>query len=230
MTSTSGAATAAPPTMRYLVVAVLFVACLIAANVIATKIVTLAGVTLSAAIVIFPLSYILGDILTEVYGFARTRTVIWLGFAGNLIAVGAIWLGGLLPAAPFWPNQAAYDAILGATPRILAASFVAYLIGEFANAYVLARMKIATQGRHLWARIIGSTLIGQGLDTAVFLAIAFAGVLPTGALLSLIVAQWLAKSAYEALATPLTYAAVNYLKRVDRSDVYDRGTRFSPLG
>lgn len=230
MTSTPGAATAAPPTTRYVVVAVLFVACLITANVIATKIVTLAGVTLSAAIVIFPVSYILGDILTEVYGFARTRTVIWLGFVGNLIAVAAIWLGGLLPTAPFWPNQAAYEAILGATPRILAASFVAYLIGEFANAYVLARMKIATHGRHLWARTIGSTLVGQGLDTAVFLAIAFAGVIPTGALLSLIVAQWLAKSAYEALATPLTYGAVAYLKRVDKSDVYDRDTRFSPLG
>ncbi len=230
MTSTSGAAPAAPPTIRYVVVVALFVACLITANVIAAKIVTVAGVTLSAAIVIFPVSYILGDILTEVYGFARTRTVIWLGFAGNLIAVGAIWLGGLLPAAPFWPNQAAYDAILGATPRILLASFVAYLIGEFANAYVLAKMKIATQGRHLWARTIGSTLIGQGLDTAVFLAIAFAGAIPTAALLSLIVAQWLAKSAYEALATPLTYGAVAYLKRVDRSDVYDRDTRFSPLG
>ncbi|MSP52251.1 MAG: VUT family protein [Alphaproteobacteria bacterium] len=227
------AATAGAPASyshRYVVVVALFVSCLIAANVIAIKIVSVAGLTLSAAIVIFPVSYILGDVLTEVYGFARARSVIWLGFAGNVLTVAAIWLAGLLPAAPFWPDQAAYDAILGATPRILVASFIAYLIGEFANAYLLAKMKVATAGRHLWARTIGSTLVGQGFDTLVFLVVAFAGVIPAPALLGSILTQWLAKSSYEALATPITYIVVNYLKRADRSDVYDRDTRFTPIG
>jgi len=143
--------------------------------------------------------------------------------------VAAIWAGGALPAVGFWKDQDAYDQILGAAPRILAASFIAYLIGEFTNSYVLAKMKIATNGRFLWARTIGSTLVGQGLDSAVFIAIAFIGILPTPALVTAIVTQWLFKSAYEACATPVTYSVVNYLKRSEGIDVYDRDTKFNPL-
>ena len=154
---------------------------------------------------------------------------IWLGFAANLVVVAAIWAGGALPAAGFWKGQEAYDQILGAAPRILAASFIAYLIGEFTNAYVLAKMKIATNGRFLWARTIGSTLVGQGLDSTIFIAIAFIGILPTPALVTAIVTQWLFKSAYEACATPVTYGVVNYLKRREGVDVYDRDTKFNPL-
>ncbi len=145
------------------------------------------------------------------------------------MAVVAIYVGGYLPAAGFWPDQAAYDKILGATPRILAASFVAYLIGEFANTIIMSRLKVAMAGRHLWLRAIGSTLVGQGLDSLVFISIAFVGVIPTSVLLGTIVTQWLVKSAYEALATPLTYAMVGFLKRREGIDVYDRQVRFNPF-
>jgi uncharacterized integral membrane protein (TIGR00697 family) len=143
--------------------------------------------------------------------------------------VAAIWIGLVLPAASFWDGQEAYQRILGATPRILGASFLAYLVGEFANAAVLAKMKVATGGRWLWARTIGSTLVGQGLDSTIFITLAFAGVIPLEALVAAIVTQWLVKSAYEAAATPLTYAVVGYLKRSEGIDTYDRDTRFSPL-
>lgn len=214
---------------RFITLVALFVTCLIAANITAVKLVSLYGLLLPAAIVIFPISYILGDVLTEVYGFRQARRVIWLGFLCNLIVVAAIWVGLMLPAASFWDGQEAYERILGATPRILAASFLAYLVGEFANAFVLAKMKIATEGRFLWARTIGSTLVGQGLDSLVFITLAFAGVIPLGALVAAIVTQWLVKSAYEAAATPVTYLVVGYLKRSEGLDTYDRDTRFSPL-
>ena len=150
---------------RFITCTGLFVTCLLTANVIAAKLVVVGGLTLTAGIVIFPISYVLGDVLTEVWGYAATRRVIWLGFACNALMVLAIWLGGELPAAPFWRGEPAYQEILGHTPRILVASFVAYLIGEFANAFVLAKLKIATQGRWLWMRTIGSTVVGQALDS-----------------------------------------------------------------
>lgn len=213
----------------FLLVAALFVTCLIVSNIIAVKLIEVAGLILPAAIIIFPISYILGDVLTEVYGYARARQVIWLGFLCNLVAIIAVTIGGQLPAAGFWSGQAAWDAILGYAPRILAASFIAYLIGELANAYVLARLKVAMEGRHLWVRTIGSTLVGQLLDSAVFITIAFAGVLPGEALIGAVITQWLVKSAYEALATPLTYAVVGFLKRVDDVDVYERDLHFRPF-
>jgi uncharacterized integral membrane protein (TIGR00697 family) len=213
----------------FLLVAALFVTCLIVSNIIAVKVIDVAGMILPAAIIIFPISYILGDVLTEVYGFARARQVIWLGFLCNLFAVVAISLGGLLPAAVFWEGQGAWDMILGAVPRILVASFLAYLVGELVNSYVLARLKVAMEGRHLWVRTIGSTLAGQLLDSAIFITIAFAGIMPLPVLLGAIITQWLVKSAYEALATPLTYAAVAFLKRADDIDVYDRDLNFRPF-
>jgi uncharacterized integral membrane protein (TIGR00697 family) len=213
----------------FLLVTTVFITCLITANIIAVKLFSVAGLVLPAAVIIFPISYIVGDVLTEVYGYQRARQVIWLGFFCNLIAVVAIWLGGVLPPASFWDGQAAYDQILGYTPRLLAASFLAYLAGEFANSFVLAKMKIFTKGRWLWTRTIGSTLVGQGLDSLVFISGAFLGTIPLAGLGSAIVTQWLAKSAYETLATPLTYAVVNFLKRQEGADVYDYGTKFNPL-
>ncbi|HZT19245.1 MAG TPA: queuosine precursor transporter [Dongiaceae bacterium] len=213
----------------FVAVATLFVTCLIVSNVIAVKLAMVQGVVLPAAIVIFPVSYLLADVLTEVYGYRAARRVIWLGFFCNLLAVAAIWVGGLLPAAPFWGGQVAYEQILGATPRILLASFIAYLAGEFANTMIMSRLKLAMAGRHLWARAIGSTLVGQGLDSAVFISIAFSGLMPLPALLGAIVTQWLVKSAYEALATPLTYAMVGFLKRREGIDTYDRGISFNPF-
>jgi uncharacterized integral membrane protein (TIGR00697 family) len=213
----------------FIVVVALFITCLITANIIAVKLIAVFGLVLPAAIIVFPISYILGDVLTEVYGYRQARSVIWLGFACNLILVMAVWLGGLLPAASFWDGQSAYARILGYTPRILLASFLAYLVGEFSNSFVLAKMKIATNGRHLWTRTIGSTLVGQGLDSMVFITLAFAGTIPLSGLFSAIITQWLVKTAYEAALTPVTYKTVNFLKRREGLDVYDYETRFNPL-
>ena len=207
----------------------LFVTVLIISNIVAVKVVTLGPLVVTAAIVLFPVSYILADVLTEVYGYAVARRVIWIGFLCNLVAVLAIMIGGLLPAAPFWQGQDAYAAILGFSARLLAASFVAYLGGEFLNAFVLAKLKLRTGGRHLWLRTIGSTLVGQALDSSVFVVVAFAGVLPGDALVATVLSQWAAKSLYEALATPLTYLVVRFLKRSEGVDHYDRDTRFNPL-
>lgn len=213
----------------FIAVVAVFITCLLTANIIAVKLINVFGFVVPAAVVIFPISYIFGDVLTEVYGYRVARRVIWLGFACNLLAVIAIWLGLVLPAASFWGGQAAYEQILGYTPRLLAASFLAYLVGEFANAFVLAKMKIATGGRWLWSRTIGSTVVGQALDSAVFISLAFAGTIPLAGLGSAIVTQWAFKSAYEALATPLTYKVVNFLKRQEGLDTFDRDTRFNPL-
>jgi len=222
----------------YSLVTAVFVTCLIVSNIIAVKLAAIGPWFLPAAVIIFPISYIFGDVLTEVYGYARARQVIWTGFGCNLLAVLAIWIGGLLPAAPFWnanvydapaAAQQAYDAILGFTPRLLVASFVAYLVGEFLNSFVIAKLKIATNGRQLWLRTITSTLVGQLADSGIFIVVAFAGVIPGAALGQLVVTQWLFKSAYEALATPLTYVVVNFLKRAENEDYYDRETNFNPM-
>src|SRR2546422_8159500 len=214
---------------RFVPLAALFVTCLLTANTLAAKLVTVGGVVLSAAIVIFPVSYIVGDVLTEVWGYGPARRVIWLGFGCNALMVAAIWLGGEIPAAPFWKGEAAYSEILGQTPRVLVASFVAYLAGEFANSFVLAKMKILTPGRWLWTRTIGSTVVGQALDSTVFVALAFAGSVPPGVLLGIMAGQWIVKVLYEAAATPLTYAAVAWLKGSEGIDVYDDATDFNPI-
>ena len=214
---------------RFVVVATLFITCLIVANIIVVKQISIGGFVLPAAIIVFPISYIIGDVLTEVYGYQQARRVIWLGFLCNLITVLAIWLAKIIPPAPVFDAQSAYERILGSTPRFLLASFVAYLVGEFANSFVLAKMKIATGGRWLWTRTIGSTLVGQGLDSLVFITLAFVGTIPLAGLASAVVTQWLVKSAYEAAATPLTYLVVNFLKRQEGLDVYDYDTQFNPL-
>jgi hypothetical protein len=213
----------------FVLVVAVFITALLVANIIAVKLIGIAGLVIPAGTIIFPISYICGDVLTEVYGYHRARMVIWLGFACNLLAVGAIWLAQVAPGAEFWEAQAAYERILGFAPRLLLASFCAYLIGEFANSFVLAKMKVLTQGRMLWARTIGSTFVGQGLDSLAFVTIAFIGTLPLAGLAATIVTQWLLKVVYEAIATPLTYVVVNFLKRQEGIDVYDHETAFNPL-
>ncbi|MGZ3593700.1 MAG: queuosine precursor transporter [Syntrophales bacterium] len=213
----------------FVLIVAIFVTCLITANIVAVKLVEISGFMLPAGTIIFPVSYIFGDVLTEVYGYRQARRVIWLGFFCNFIVVVTIWIGQLLPPSSFWDGQKAYERILGYTPRLLAASFLAYLVGEFANSFVLAKMKIATKGRWLWTRTIGSTLVGEGLDSLMFMILAFAGTIPMVTLLSAVLTQWFLKSAYEAAATPLTYIAVNFLKRKEGIDVFDYGTKFNPL-
>lgn len=212
---------------RFVIVTALFVTCLITANIIAVKVISVGPFILPAAIIVFPLSYIFGDILTEVYGYRLTRRVIWLGFLCNLLFVVFAGIGQILPAAPFWTGQPAYETILGYTPRLLVASFLGYLAGEFANSFVLAKMKILTQGRWLWSRTISSTIIGQGLDTAIFITVAFVGTPVFTPLLMLY--HWIAKVLIEALFTPATYAIVNDLKKKESVDTYDRETNFNPF-
>jgi uncharacterized integral membrane protein (TIGR00697 family) len=207
---------------RFTAVAGFFVTALVVSNIIAVKLAEVEGRVFDAGNVLFPLAYLLGDVLTEVYGFRAARRVILLGFACNLLAVAAIQIAIRLPAADFWSeNQDAYETVLGTTWRIFAASLCAYLIGELTNAFVLSRMKVATRGRFLWSRTIGSSLVGQGIDSALFVTIAFAG---TGAdLVDTIVTTWLIKVAWETAATPLTYAIANGLKRWEGIDTFDAG-------
>ena len=213
----------------FVFIVAIFITCLITANIAGVKLVEVFRFVFPAGTIIFPISYIFGDVLTEVYGYRQARKVIWLGFFCNFIFVVTIWIGQILPPASFWDGQKAYERILGYTPRLLVASFLAYLVGEFANSFVLAKMKILTKGRWLWSRTIGSTLVGEGLDSLVFMTLAFVGTIPAGALLSAILTQWFVKSAYEAVVTPLTYLIVNFLKRKEGLDVFDFGTRFNPL-
>ena len=214
---------------RLVIIVAVFVTCLITANIIAVKIVALGTYLLPAAVFVFPLSYLFGDVLTEVYGYSTARKVIWLGFACNLLFVFFAWVGQVLPPAGFWASeQPAYTAILGYTPRLLLASFSAYLVGEFVNSYVLARMKIMTNGRWLWTRTIGSTVAGQALDTVIFITIAFVGTTAFSG--TLILDHWVAKVGIEAVLTPVTYAVVNTLKRKEGIDTYDTATSFNPFG
>ncbi|MFN8386703.1 MAG: queuosine precursor transporter [Anaerolineales bacterium] len=219
-------------------VTAVFVTTLIVSNIIAVKLVNLFGLFVPAAVILFPVAYIFGDVLTEVYGYARARRVIWTGFFCNLIAVIAIWISGQLPTAPFWgligfatpeDAQQAYQAVLGLTPRLLAASFAGYLVGEFLNSIVLAKLKVRTAGRFLWLRTILSTLIGEGADSAIFLTIAFSGIIPASGLAQAILSQWSVKVIYETLATPLTYIVVNALKKAEGEDYFDSKTDFNPI-
>ncbi|MFH1647711.1 MAG: queuosine precursor transporter [Chloroflexota bacterium] len=212
---------------RLVIIIAVFITCLITANIIAVKVISLGPFPLPAAIFVFPLSYIFGDVLTEVYGYRVARRVIWLGFACNLVFVFFAWVGMKLPPASFWGGQAAYETILGYSGRLLGASFGGYLVGEFTNSFILARMKIMTRGRWLWSRTIGSTVVGQGLDTSVFITLAFIGT-PSFSLL-LILNHWLAKVAIEAIFTPATYAMVNWLKRREGIDTYDYETKYNPF-
>ena len=182
-----------------------------------------------AGILFFPVSYVIGDVLTEVYGYARARRCIWAGFAALLFMAFMAAVVVALPPSPDWEGQAAYEAVFGQVPRIVFASIVAFWAGEFANSYVLARMKIWTQGRHLWARTIGSTLVGQGIDSLIFYPLAFYGVWDNATLLVVLGTQFALKVAWEALLTPVTYAVVGFLKRREGVDVYDRGTDFTPF-
>ncbi|HUX21118.1 MAG TPA: queuosine precursor transporter [Spirochaetia bacterium] len=206
-----------------------FVGVLIISNIASTKILDLGLFTFDGGTILFPVAYIFGDVLTEVYGYRRSRRVIWTGFFWLAVAAAIFSIVDSLPAAPGWELQKSFHAILGQTPRIVAASMLAYFSGEFSNSYVLARMKVLTKGRWLWTRTIGSTLVGEAIDTLLFLSVAFLGVLPFPLLLSVFVSNYIFKCGVEVVLTPVTYRIVHFLKRVENEDFYDIGTNFNPF-
>ncbi|WP_226697085.1 queuosine precursor transporter [Qipengyuania flava] len=238
MENTAQPARTAPQHFRYYdLVMAAFVTILLLSNLIGASkpsYVTLPLIgqwSFGAGVLFFPVSYIIGDILTEVYGYARARRVIWTGFAALLFMAFMAWVVVQLPPAAGWPGQEAYEFVFGNSWRIVLASMVAFWAGEFANSYVLAKMKIWTAGRHLWMRTIGSTVVGQGLDSLIFYPLAFWGLAgwPVELLWQVVLSQWAIKTAWEALLTPVTYAAVGALKRAEQVDLYDTETDFSPF-
>lgn len=206
-----------------------FVVTLLVSNLVAQKVWKVGPIVTSAAMLLFPVTYIFGDVFTEVYGFAASRRAIWLGFFGTglLYVMGAATIA--LPPAPGWHNQEAYRTVFGIIPRTLAASLVAFWAGEFANSYTMARMKLWTGGRMLWTRTLGSTVVGQAVDTVLVISLMFAAVLPRRTIAAMIVQSYLLKVAYEALATPLTYAVIGWLKRVEGVDAFDTEETFTPF-
>ena len=206
----------------FLVICAGYITCLLLSNLVAGKLTSVFGMTLPAAVILFPLTYILGDIITEVYGFRKARTAIWLGFSANAFAV-LVYMGVIaLPHPDFWHGQEAYRTVLGTTPRIFAASLAGYLFGEFSNAVILSRLKVRTNGRMLWLRIILSTIVGEALDTIIFITISFAGIIDGGTLITMMLCQYLFKVAYEVICTPATYWCVGMIKRVECIDTFDR--------
>jgi uncharacterized integral membrane protein (TIGR00697 family) len=206
-----------------------FVAVLLISNIASTKILTLWKFTFDGGTILFPLSYIFGDILTEVYGFKRSRRVIWLGFLSALLMSVVFLIVQFLPPAGDWSYQQDYEHILGFVPRIVAASLTAYFAGEFSNSAILSKLKIFTRGRYLWTRTIGSTIVGEGLDTAIFCMVAFYGTLPGHVLWAVILSNYIFKCSVEICFTPLTYAIVRLLKRKENVDTYDYGIRYNPF-
>lgn len=214
--------------LQYLLSCV-FITTLIVSNIIAVKIGDFFGVFFPVGVIIFPLSYVIGDVITEVYGYSAMRRVIWTGFFCNLLAVAAFTVGKMIPSAPFFQGQDAYVAILGSTPRLLGASFVAYLCGSFSNAAILSKLKVKTGGKHLWFRTIASTIVGEGLDSLIFITLAFGGVFASAEIITLVWTQWLFKVAFEAAITPLTYGVVTAVKRREQIDTFDTSASFNPF-
>ena len=207
-----------------------FVAILLCSNVIgAAKVATVGGFTFGAGVLFFPLSYVLGDVLTEVYGYARARKVVWAGFAALGFASLMSYVIVAMPPADAWEKQEAYEVVFGLTPRIALASLMAFWAGEIANAFVMAKMKIVTKGRHLWSRTIGSTVVGQGIDSLIFYPIAFLGIWETDLVIAVMISNYLLKVTWEAVLTPVTYKVVNALKHVEHEDFYDEDTDFNPF-
>ncbi|WP_435418049.1 queuosine precursor transporter [Parerythrobacter aurantius] len=221
----------APIHFRYYdLVMAAFVAILLLSNLIgAAKLSTVAGFTFGAGILFFPVSYVIGDVLTEVYGYARARRVIWTGFAALIFMAFMSYVVVAMPPAASWDGQEAYEQVFGSTWRIVAASIIAFWAGEFVNSFVLAKMKIWTKGKALWSRTIGSTVFGQGIDSLLFYPIAFLGIWETQDVLTVMVTNWLLKVVWEAVLTPVTYVVVGTLKQREGVDVFDSDTDFSPF-
>lgn len=205
----------------FMVLGIVFCVCLVAANLLETKVVQLGPIAVTAGLIVFPVSYIINDCIAEVWGFRKARLIIWMGFLMNFFVVALGQIAIAIPAAPFWEGEEAFDFVFGMAPRISAASLTAFLVGSFINAYVMSRMKVASQGRHFSARAILSTVAGESADSLIFFPLAFGGLMPVNELMKMMVVQVVLKTAYEIVILPVTIRVVNYIKRVDESDVYD---------
>ena len=211
----------------FMLAGILFATCLLISNILATKILMIGPWSAPAGVIIFPIAYILNDVITEVWGFGKARLIIWTGFAVNILAVLFFTAGIAIPGAPFGQNQEAFATVLGNTPRIVVASLSAYLIGSFLNAFVMSRMKVATKGKGFSGRAIASTLVGESADSLIFISIAFAGVFPIGVLITMIFTQAVLKTVYEILILPVTIWVVNFVKRVEGIDTFDTNMSYN---
>ncbi|HPG91482.1 MAG TPA: queuosine precursor transporter [Rectinema sp.] len=213
----------------FLVLTALYITCLLISNIIASKLIQIAGIVLPSAVILFPVTYILADVFTEVYGFKKMRLVIWLGFGANAFMSLIFLVAIALPSPPFFGEQEAYRIVLSNSPRIFLASLAGYWAGEFSNSIILSALKKATKGRLLWTRTIASTIVGEGLDTILFIGIAFWGTMPKTSLIQMMLAQYLFKVAYEVAFTPFTYLVVSYIKRKENIDTFDRDVVYNPF-
>lgn len=212
--------------VSFMLLGILFNVCLIAANLLETKVIQLGSLTVTAGLLVFPISYIINDCIAEVWGFRKARLIIWSGFLMNFFVVSLGLIAVSLPAAPFWEGEEHFNFVFGMAPRIVVASLLAFLVGSFLNAYVMSRMKIASQGRNFSARAIWSTVVGETADSLIFFPIAFGGVIAWKELLLMMVVQIVLKSAYEVVILPVTIRVVKAVKRIDGSDVYDDGISY----
>lgn len=213
----------------FMLLGILFNVCLITANLLETKVIQVFGITVTAGLLVFPISYIINDCIAEVWGFKKSRLIIWTGFAMNFFVVLIAQLAVALPAAPFWEGEEGFNFVFGMAPRIVAASLTAFLVGSFLNAYVMSKMKMASKGKHFSARAIWSTIVGETADSLIFFPLAFGGLIPAKELLMMIAIQIVLKSMYEVIILPVTIRVVKYIKRVEGNDVYDEGISYNIL-
>lgn len=211
----------------FAILGIVYVTCLLLSNLIAGKMMALGSITLPAAVILFPITYIMGDVFTEVYGFKNTRTIIWTGFACSAFAVAIYMITIVLPHPDFWGNQDAYVTVLSTTPRVFIASLLGYLFGEFSNSMILSKLKVVTQGKKLWVRTILSTVVGEAFDTIIFIAVSFWGTMENSVLLQMMLFQYLFKVCYEVVFTPVTYAVVKWIKKKEDLDTFDTGVKYS---
>ena len=215
--------------VSFMLLGILFCVCLIAANLLETKVVQLYGITLTAGLIVFPVSYIINDCIAEVWGFRKARLIIWAGFAMNFFVVALGQLAVAMPAAPFWEGEEGFNFVFGMAPRIAVASFSAFLVGSFLNAYIMSKMKIASGGKNFSLRAVVSTLVGETADSIIFFPLAFGGVIPFADLVIMVAIQVLLKTAYEILVLPVTIKVVKYVKRIEETDVYDTDVSYNVL-
>jgi queuosine precursor transporter len=213
----------------FMLAGILFAICLLISNILATKIILIGSWAAPAGVLIFPIAYIMNDVIVEVWGYRKARLIIWSGFAVNILAVLFFSLAIVMPSAPFWHNQDAFGTILGNTPRIIVASLIAYLTGSFLNAAIMSKVKVLMKGKNFSVRAILSTLAGETADSMIFILIAFAGILPLDALVVMIYTQAIIKTVYEILVLPFTIIVVKWVKRVEGSDIYDNAVSYNPF-